>query len=57
MIELSKDPYSQDTYGYYDQYGNRYLFLSKKELNDFLTKQLIEYFIRGNNDNSLRMSP
>jgi len=37
MLELTKDPYSQDAYGYYDQHGNRYVFLSPAEVNAFLS--------------------
>lgn len=43
MLELTKDPYSQDTYGYYDQHGNRYVFLCEMEARTFLFLKRLEF--------------
>lgn len=46
MLELTKDPYSQDTYGYYDQHGNRYFFLTPFEAKTFLFLYNLDYIKR-----------
>jgi len=49
MIFLNKYEHSTDPYGYYDQHGNRYLFLSNEEVQKFLRKSVLTFILTCRN--------